>query len=544
MSIPATQKPTTLQVENTTAKDQRLDVASLEGLAQRWNVSPAVVTSLGAKRVGNDWHFPERDADGEVIGTARRFDDGKKGFVSGGHRGLTLKWPLDAYAGSTADDPILVVEGQSDTATGIELGFDTVGRPSACGGLDHLKALLAERHVAIVAENDDAGQQGALKIAKGLLDVCTSVRIVSPPDGAKDLREWHSAPAGCSREELQASFRAVEPLSIRSFPLEGDLAGIEFIPASALGEGDQTDWIWTGWLARGFVTLLVGLWKAGKSTLLAHILNATEDGGNVAGTVSPVRVLVVTEEGKGLWANRREEIGIADNCEFVVRPFKGRPTEKAWRSFLRVIADAVKDGQFDIVVFDTWQTMTPCPDENDAAKMMAALTPLHEITEAGAAVLLIHHPRKSEGSQGQASRGSGALPGFVDIIVELRRHDPTRQDDTRRKLTGLSRFDETPKEVVLELRDDGYHTLGDALEAQRLDCMSVVDSMLTEVEKPLTVEAVRDNWQDSSGPKPGLRSLRDLLNKGAKAERWIRTGEGKKGSPYLYSKCDSGKAQV
>ncbi len=48
----------------------------------------------------------------------------------------------------------------------------------------------------------------------------------------------------------------------------------------------------------------------------------------------------------------------------------------------------------------------------------AALVPLHAITEAGAAVVIVHHPRKSDGAQGTAARGSGAISGFVDIIAD------------------------------------------------------------------------------------------------------------------------------
>jgi hypothetical protein len=34
-------------------------------------------------------------------------------------------------------------------------------------------------------------------------------------------------------------------------------------------------------------------------------------------------------------------------------------------------------------------------------------------------VLLVHHPRKGKTLAGQAARGSGALPSFVDILIEM-----------------------------------------------------------------------------------------------------------------------------
>lgn len=86
------------------------------------------------------------------------------------------------------------------------------------------------------------------------------------------------------------------------------------------------------------------------------------------------------------------------------------------------------------MVLDTLAGFLPVRDENDSAGMLQALTPLHAVTEAGAALLLIHHPRKSDATEGQASRGSGALPGFVDIVIEMRRLAPQDREDRRRVL--------------------------------------------------------------------------------------------------------------
>lgn len=81
-------------------------------------------------------------------------------------------------------------------------------------------------------------------------------------------------------------------------------------------------------------------------------------------------------------------------------------------------------------------------------------------TEAGGTVLIIHHPRKGDAAEGQACRGSGSLPGFVDVIVELRRFQPDMSDDPRRNINRISRFDETPKEIVVELDATGYRVVG------------------------------------------------------------------------------------
>jgi len=81
------------------------------------------------------------------------------------------------------------------------------------GGVPHLRKLLSGLHVVIVGENDGGpGVDGAWAVAKQLADVCASVRVIFPPDGAKDLRDWYTAPAGCDRDELLAAARAADPV--------------------------------------------------------------------------------------------------------------------------------------------------------------------------------------------------------------------------------------------------------------------------------------------------------------------------------------------
>jgi hypothetical protein len=244
----------------------------------------------------------------------------------------------------------------------------------------------------------------------------------------------------------------------------------EPVPASQLGGGAPPDYVWQGYVARNSYTLLISLWKAGKTTLLAHLLAAMGTSKPLCGlTVTGGTVLVVTEESARLWAQRRDRLKIGDNVLFDVRPFKGRPSLGDWQAYVRHLAEVVRRRDVRLVCLDTLAVLSPCDDENDAMKMMATLTPLHAVAEAGAAVLIVHHPRKGDGDQAQASRGSGALPGFVDVIVEVRRVKNAAPGCRRRDLTAYSRFDDTPAELRIELSEDGttYAALGTAEQAVR-----------------------------------------------------------------------------
>ena len=86
-----------------------------------------------------------------------------------------------------------------------------------------------------------------------------------------------------------------EPLSIELRP----------VPMSELGSDEPIAWSWQGYLARRHTTLLTGIWKGGKTTALTHLIHLFGKGGELGALVEPGRVLVVSEESKGLWVRRR-----------------------------------------------------------------------------------------------------------------------------------------------------------------------------------------------------------------------------------------------
>jgi len=346
------------------------------------------------------------------------------------------------------------------------------------------------------------------------------------------------AHGGNNRAAIESPQRAVQDKFFFPASIDPELARKEFpapIPASQLGGGGAVPWVWEGYLARGYTTLLSGVWKGGKSTLIAHLLRALEEGGALAGVVTKGRALIISEEGQGLWAGRRDDLSLGDSSEFICRPFKGRPRLVDWLGFIQHLARLIAERQFDLVILDTLSAMIPCDDENNAAKMLMSLTPLHTLTEAGAAMLLIHHPRKGDGGEGMAARGSGALPGFVDIILELRRFAPGERENRRRTLTAYSRFDETPANAVIELVDDGYRLVGSKADARHDDRMDALKEILPRAEPGLTVDEVREAWPDGADvATPGRRTLARDLQIAAEGGKLAVGGTGKKGDPRRY----------
>jgi hypothetical protein len=297
----------------------------------------------------------------------------------------------------------------------------------------------------------------------------------------------------------------------------------------------EADWRWRGYLAVGCFTLLTALWKAGKTTLLVHLIKALEEDGYFCDQkTTPCGVLVVSEEPAKLWVERRDRLTIGDHALFLIRPFRGRPDYLTWREFILYLEAIVKGEGIGLVILDTLTRFWPVADENNAAEVLNALAPLHILTEAGTALLVTHHPRKSDGQEGTAARGSGALAGFVDIIMELRRFAPGNRKDRRRTITAYGRYTETPDELVVGLSEDGlsYSGQGDRGDATYKQRAEFITFILPNNPPGMVVDDILEAWPDD--PKPSKRTLEQTLGQGVDRGDWKREGTGKRGDPYRY----------
>jgi hypothetical protein len=306
------------------------------------------------------------------------------------------------------------------------------------------------------------------------------------------------------------------------------------VPASALRRiMDMQRWVWKGYLARGTITLLSALWKAGKTTLLAHLLRALEGGGlfcNEEAIAS--RVLYVTEEHESLWAERRDLLGIKDHVHFIVRPFASRPNAQQWQEFIGHLRDVRLKFAYDLLVIDPLSNLWPVKDENDAPSVQNALMPLHTVGD-DVAVLPVHHLRKGDGTEATASRGSGALPAFCDTLLELRRFNAADRKDRRRVLSGYGRFRETPDEIVIEQAGDAYHYRGDRSDALQATLADAIKGVLGNVPPGSTVDEILDELR-GQGRVIGADNLRKALRHGGSLGTWVESGTGAKGDPFRY----------
>lgn len=114
-----------------------------------------------------------------------------------------------------SDKPVIIVEGMTDAATAMDLGFVAVGRPSNLACMEELKDLVRGRNAIIIGENDDInpttgkrpGEEGMIAAFQALKNVCPDLTMALPPAHAKDLRQWKST-FGLTAEQLLEHVKA------------------------------------------------------------------------------------------------------------------------------------------------------------------------------------------------------------------------------------------------------------------------------------------------------------------------------------------------
>jgi hypothetical protein len=161
------------------------------------------------------------------------------------------------------------------------------------------------------------------------------------------------------------------------------------------------------------------------------------------------------------------------------------------------------------------------------------MRPLQEAAAQGLAVVLTRHERKGGGEVGESGRGSSAFGGAVDIILSIRRGEGNTRP-TVRIIESLSRFDETPSKLVIELINEGYRSLGDATAFAEKEATSAILELLPSEEDNAMKTDDLLNKLEEQGIKRTVAT--DALAKLANMGTVRRIGEGKKGSPYRYYK--------
>jgi hypothetical protein len=189
-------------------------------------------------------------------------------------------------------------------------------------------------------------------------------------------------------------------------------------------------WVCSPIAYSGGVSMLAGPAKGGKSSLAANLQRCRETGGRFLGTwdVATGPTLLVTEEGGVAVVYKTDGLHRLDILDRRTA-LEGRLT---FAQTLALIGRWSETHSGGLVFIDTLAIWAGIEDENDAAKVTAALGAVMALAQStGLAIILVHHTRKGGGDHGEAIRGSGAMLGTVDIALELTYTGDERYPDER-----------------------------------------------------------------------------------------------------------------
>lgn len=305
----------------------------------------------------------------------------------------------------------------------------------------------------------------------------------------------------------------------------------------AANETTLERWLWHGILGRGMITAFTSQGKSGKTTLASILLSRLAVGGQLAGLpLAPGKAIVATEESRRTWDRRCQRLGIGPAVRFLIRPFRGRrPTQAQWLAFIAGLARVHREEGFDLLLIDPLAGFLPGNAENHAPAMLDFLLPLQQLAEAGPAIWLPHHPAKGKHTDGQAGRGTSALAGFADILIEMSCVKRLRSADRRRRLRGYARTEETPRNLVIELNADGtdYTVHADAALAASHARWPEVEAILARAVTRLSHREILENWPDDRA-RPKRSTLYRWLRAATEAGQLCCDGAGDNTDPYRY----------
>jgi hypothetical protein len=337
-------------------------------------------------------------------------------------------------------------------------------------------------------------------------------------------------PYGTGKETETASGSSAPTLWLPFAPIGTKLANVPTEP----------DWLWQGWVCRTVLTLVAGLPKVGKSTLIFGLLRALRDGqAFLDGATSTARALLLTEEREATLAQKKALFGLDDDDVHVLMRHEVRDTP--WKDVVEQATAYALQLELALLIVDTidkWMPLVGEGAENDTGQTVRGFLPLMEAASAGLAVIPVTHHRKGEGSHGERVRGNTSITGAVDVILELERAKGAFGEQGGRLIAGTSRFASTPESLAVELMDGAFIAIGskDAAEA-RVEQAAVLAALREAVRvagETVNREVIRDKLAERGESLRG-ETLAQRLAQLVAAGSVVRSGGGKRGDPYRWA---------
>jgi hypothetical protein len=292
------------------------------------------------------------------------------------------------------------------------------------------------------------------------------------------------------------------------------------------------NWVLENVLLVGGVSGVFAKPKVGKSTFARNLCLAVSRGEEFLGlkTTQGECIYLALEE-------REEDIRKdfllmgADGSEPIYVHAASAPAEG-----IAALCDLVRDRKPILVVIDPLFRLAHIRDEKAYAETYAALGPLIDVArETGTHVSFTHHSGKGAKTDSVDSPlGSTAIGGAVSTLIVLKR------SRDRRTMETVQRVRPDIPETILEFNTETHQLAlgGTRFDAECEECEQEILEFLEVSTEPQTQEQIRGSIEGQT------KTIRAALTGLVKAERVARTGDGKRGKPYLYAFPDTGSEYI
>jgi hypothetical protein len=276
-----------------------------------------------------------------------------------------------------------------------------------------------------------------------------------------------------------------EPIALRMGALRAQQAttnghaSIEFVSWHALHQAapDEPGWVWQGYVARNAITMAAGKPKAGKSTLVCALSEAVDAGAAtfLSRPITGGPVIYVSEE-----AGVTLKPKLPPSTESRVLTRDQMWPRPGWGALVEAIVAESREIDAVLLVIDSYVFWAQLAEgqENDASINQQMIASLVEAANAGLAVILVHHHRKSGGEGGDAVRGSGGIFAAVDALLEVERIEkaPPRQ----RQLVATGRWPHMAPVLIVDHDEatGAWGVVGQADDRQHAGTMHIRQALL------------------------------------------------------------------
>ena len=326
------------------------------------------------------------------------------------------------------------------------------------------------------AFDEDANEEGGRRLVAAVKEIQAEVTTNGVPLDEKHRRCMAILAAAAPTNDPTAS-------AIQS--------AIVTAPELAASEDELVEWVCRDYIASCSTTQLSGAPKlAGKTTLALCLSDAVARGEAFIGRPTKQGIVVyLTEQTTNSFKVSARGTGVLSNPDVHVL-LRSRVWAHDWATIIREATVYCLDVGAVLLVIDTlgrWASLAG-DAENDAGAALAVMQPLEEAAAAGLAVLVIRHDRKDPGANiVDAGRGSSAYAGAFDQLLSLKRVGGAGHDN-RRKLCSEGRYEETPRELMIEYIGGTFEDRGTEANLESTEVRDTVMAVLATADAARTFD--------------------------------------------------------